>query len=161
MEKERIDDYGSGFVVVSRVSGGGQYAIGAYELDTYCLGVRHALYYARLTRSEHDAIINTFKTRSGGFETVPYNVAHNWVWGAVDFASEAGIAPAPEFSVAKYLLEDDEDESIPLELYPFGDGDMYHLIGPPEIIRKYRPILEANLKEEQYMVTVQPSDIEY
>jgi hypothetical protein len=42
--------------------------------------------------------------------SVSYELAHNIVYAGLEFAKELGFNPHKDFSVAKYILEEDTDE---------------------------------------------------
>ena len=76
---------------------------------------------------------------------------HNWVFGALEYAAEAGLAPHKDFAVARYLLEDDEDERVPIIEYEFGLKGKHHLVcnSMDEFLR-LKPVLDAHLGEGKY-----------
>ena len=84
-------------------------------------------------------------------EEVPYEVLHNWVFGALEYAAEAGLAPHKDFAVARYLLEDDEDERVPIIEYEFGLKGKHHLVcNSFQEFERLKPILDENLGKGNY-----------
>ena len=53
-------------------------------------------------------------------------MVHNWIYGAIAWANEAGISPHKSFSVTQYMLEEDT-EDIPLIEYEFGCNGKHRL----------------------------------
>lgn len=47
---------------------------------------------------------------------IPYEVAHNLIYGSIEFAGEAGIEPVDEWGITQYILEEDDD-NVPLIEY--------------------------------------------
>ncbi len=156
LDKKSLKECGEGIGVVVRQHTGGKRTVGSYLIDVWCTGIKDAFYAVRLEESEYQDYIDRMVTQRE-MEEVPYEELHNWVFGALEYAAEAGIGPHPDFAVAKYLLEDDEDERIPIIEYEFGLGGKHHLVcGSEAELARYMPLLEKNLGEGNftYMVNV-------
>lgn len=54
---------------------------------------------------------------------IPYEVAHNLIYGSIEFAGEAGIEPVDEWGITQYILEEDDD-NVPLIEYQWGLNGM-------------------------------------
>ena len=156
LDRKSLKECGEGIGVVVRQHTGGKRTVGSYLIDAWCTGIKDAFYAVRLEESEYQDYIDRMVTQRG-LEEVPYEELHNWVFGALEYAAEAGIGPHKDFAVAKYLLEDDEDERIPIIEYEFGLGGKHHLVcGSEAELARYMPLLEKNLGEGNftYMVNV-------
>ncbi len=156
LDRKSLKECGEGIGVVVRQHTGGKRTVGSYLIDAWCTGIKDAFYAVRLEESEYQDYIDRMVTQRE-MEEVPYEELHNWVFGALEYAAEAGIGPHPDFAVAKYLLEDDEDERIPIIEYEFGLGGKHHLVcGSEAELARYMPLLEKNLGEGNftYMVNV-------
>jgi hypothetical protein len=74
-----------------------------YLVDVYCLGVKNALGPQIINERDLPAFLRRFFTP---FDTVsaplaaPLELARHLVWGAVDYASQLGFEPAPDFEPA-------------------------------------------------------------
>lgn len=149
LAKESIQEHGEGMAVVVRQHKGGKRTLGCYLIDTWCIGVKDAFYMLRLEEDEYADFLE--RIREQGLEEVPYLELHNWVFGAVEFAAEAGLSPCKSFAVSKYLLEDDEDESIPIFEYEFGRNGKHCLVcnSLDELLR-LQPTLDENLGEGNF-----------
>jgi len=145
---------GEGVVIVSRKHTGGNLTFGCFLLDTYCTGVKDCFVAFRKSEEEFNDYVDRI-AKSQGMLKVDYEVAHNWIFGAIEWAEEAGLQPSKEFALAKYLLADDEDESIPIIEYKFGDKGKHHLISDNMAeLKKLEPILHENLGEGNYDITL-------
>jgi len=137
-----------GTVLVVRKHTGDKYTLGMYLIDKFCLGVKDASYSLRMERSEFRDFMDRFKERFSPREC-SYEEAHNWVWGAVGFAEDAGISPCKEFEQAKYILAEDNDD-VELIEYDFGDGEGKHCLlanGRLEA-STYLPIMHKHLGDD-------------
>lgn len=149
---------GKGYAVVARIHTGGKITVGFFLLDVYCCGVKDSFYKARIEESEYKEFINKFTEQ--GVEMVPYEEVHNWIYGALAWANEAGIKPHKDFSITRYLLEEDTDE-VPLIEYEYGcDGKHLLICESHSEARKYLSAMEKNLKKDEYDVIVHNDDEE-
>lgn len=137
-------DNGMAQVVVVRRRPDGKFAFVGYLTDTYCLGVKDVFYDTRIEEYELQKLLEEWENRIG-IEECSYAEAHNIVYGAIEFASEGGIEPCREWTVAQYGLEEDTDD-IELIDYEFGLNGKHYLFTQTESeARRYEPILRKNL----------------
>lgn len=106
-------------IAVARRHTNGHFTIGTYLVDLYCLGVKDTLYYFNVGINDLDKIVEKSESLGMGMKPCDYAVAHNVIYGAVEFAEEYGFKPHKEFSVTKFILEED-DERVELIEYEFG-----------------------------------------
>lgn len=143
-------------VVVTRVRPSGNLVVGMYLVDTFCLGVKDALYNDNITEEELMERLEEMDTTKS-MEEVDYVTAHNLIYGAISFADEAGINPAKDFAIPSLILEEDTDD-IPLEEFEFGKNGKYLLyIGPDGKERKYLRTLRDKLGDD--FDFIMPADI--
>lgn len=158
--RESLMNEGEGDVIVTRKHKGGKFTVACYLVDRWCTGVKDTFFGAMLDAVEYEKFLQ--KISEMGIEKVDYIEAHNWIFGAVEYASEAGIKPHQDFAITKYLLEDDEDERIPIIDYEFGDNGKYHLVcQTQQEANKYLPTLERNIGKGNFLITIGADDYEY
>lgn len=144
---EGWEQEGLAVVIVTRSRPNGNFVVGSYLIDTYCLGVKDASYWANMDTEDFDELKKRYE-RSLTFREATYAEAHNLVLGAVEFAEEAGIPPHKDFAVAEYILEEDTDD-IPLIEYEYGiDGKRMLVVGPFGSERKYIPMLKKKYGDD-------------
>lgn len=136
-------DMGIVQATVVRQRNDGNFLVGSYLVDTYCLGVKDVFYNSKVDQSELDQMLEHWDD-STGLEPADYAEVHNLIYGAVEFAEEAGIRPCQQFGVCQYVLEED-DEKIPLIEYEYGLNGRYYLENRMMNEKRYLPILERNL----------------
>ena len=98
-------------VFVLRKHINGNITMGIFLADVFCLGVKEVTYFFNYTQLEIDKILKRVN-KIGNIE-IDYNLAHNIIYAAHDFAMEYDIHPHKDFAIAKYILEEDDD-NIPL-----------------------------------------------
>ncbi len=151
---DRIAELGEGHVVVTRRHTGGRISMVMYLVDTYCVGVKDSFFRLRLGEDELEEMLDCVSS----MHECSYNEAHNWVYGAVAWAEEAGIEPDKSFAVTKYMLEEDTDD-IPLIEYEFGYYGKHLLMANNNLeASRYLPMLKKNLGEGNFDVTIKMDD---
>lgn len=113
-------------IIITRVRPSGNLAIGIFLVDTFCIGVKDATYYANMSQIDFKKLIERYESRLG-LEEISYDEAHNIIYGAIEFAREGGIEPAKDFKTAGFILEEDTDD-IPLIEYEFGKNGKHFLV---------------------------------
>ncbi|NOY96447.1 MAG: hypothetical protein GXO81_08725 [Chlorobi bacterium] len=110
-------------IIVSRKHTNGRITYGVFLVDLALLGVKDVFYQFNEPESRFNEIIeNSNELKAGHFIKVEYNLVHNIIYGAIEYADDYGFKPHKSFSVGQYILEED-DENIPLIDIDFGlDG---------------------------------------
>lgn len=143
---EEMKECGEGHVIVTRRHTGGRISVAMYLLDIYCLGVKDSFYKLRLEEDELEDLLDGPLY----FHECSYEEVHNWVYGAIAWAEEAGIEPDKSFAITKYMLEEDTDD-VPLIEYEFGRDGKHFLIANNNLeASRYLPLLKKNLGEGKY-----------
>ena len=146
---------GEGHVVVSRLQKSGKISAAFYLVDIYCLGVKDSFYRLRLDEDEFEEMIDRMVPYN--IEECSYEVAHNWIYGAIAFAEEAGIKPDKSFDLTQYMLEEDTDE-VPLIEYEFGRNGKHFLIAKNKLeASRYLPTMKAHL-DDNFDVSIDEFD---
>jgi hypothetical protein len=137
-----IEQVGEGHVIVSRKHTGGRVSMAVYLIDIWCVGVKDSFYRLRMEDYEFNELVGAYNF---GLRECSYDEAHNWVYGAVAFAEEAGIEPNKSFKITQYMLEEDDD-NIPLIEYEYGKNGKHTLVAHSRLeASRYLPLLEKNL----------------
>ncbi|MEB2776213.1 hypothetical protein SYJ56_12895 [Algoriphagus sp. D3-2-R+10] len=106
-------------VIVTRKHTNGNLTFGAYLTDILGMGVKDTMFGFNRTTFEFEELLLNM---GGKMVTCDYVLAHNLVYGAVDFALEYDIPSHRDWNLTQYILEEDT-EDIPLMDLEFGvDG---------------------------------------
>ena len=153
-----IEAMGEGHVIVTRKHTGGKISMAVYLVDIWCVGVKDSFYRLRLEDYEFEDMIGTYHF---GLRECSYHEAHNWIYGAIAFAEEAGIKPDKSFIVTQYMLEEDDD-NIPLIEYEYGKNGKHTLVTHSRLeASRYLPLLEKNLGEGNYDFILNAGDADF
>lgn len=77
-------------VVIVRQEPGGKLTIGVFNVDLYCLGVKDAFCNCHLNQEQYEKITSVFRSRQ--MKVTPA-MAHNLIYGAIDYAESLGFSP--------------------------------------------------------------------
>ena len=97
-------DTGIGSVVVSRKTPGGDFAVGVFLLDAYCLGIKNA-WFNVMYPAEYRALVSQL-LRSDGLAPVEPACARKAVEDGVSYAKSLGFEPHPDYATAAPLFGD-------------------------------------------------------
>ena len=155
-----MDERGEGIAIVSRVHTGGRVSFAVYLIDSWCTGVKDT--YFRL-RMEEDEFQSYVERMGDHVRPASYNEVHNLIYGALEFAEEAGIPPHKDFAVTKYMLEEDTDD-IPLSEYSYGkDGKHFLVVTGKLEASRYLQFMRRHLKEGEYdyIIALDPDEMDF
>ena len=107
-----------GNVIVTRMHKQGGVTVGAFLVDLALLGIKDSTYRFNLSQEEYADFLNKMHAKDAMEET-DYVLAHNLIYGALEYAESFRIKPHKDFSVSRYILEEDTEE-IPLMDIEFG-----------------------------------------
>ena len=151
---ENIFRCGEGSVIVTRRHTGGRISAAFYLTDIWCTGIKKSFYKLRLEDYELEEMVEECHAYPCSYEE-----AHNLVYGAESFASEAGIEPCKDFSLTRYFLEEDTEE-IPLVDFEFGQDGKHFLVATSKLeASKYLPLLRKNLGEDGFKYVVEGDEL--
>lgn len=140
---DNYENFGIGYIIVAREHNGGRITAGFYLVDKFCLGVKDTFFKFRVDDYEFDEMLDDIARF--GIKEISYEEAHNRIFGAVEFAEEAGIKPHEDFAITKYILEEDDD-NVPLIEYEYGVNGQHHLMAKSSLeASRYLPLLKKNL----------------
>ena len=105
-------------IIITRKHITGNVTFGVYLVDLFALGTKDTFWNFNQTSAVLSAILDR-----ANFIEIDYNLAHNIIYGANEYAVENGFKIHKDFtSLTQYILEPD-DEKIPLIDVEFGkDG---------------------------------------
>lgn len=146
--EENLRNDGEGVVIISRKHTGGKVSVCCFLLDTFCLGVKDVNWLLRAEDDDLEEVVSHYDN----IDLVDYVTAHNWIYGALAFAEDAGIQPCKEYRTAQYFLQEDDDD-VPLLEFPFGKNGKHFLVAHDQAeLNRYLPVLRKNLGDDYTFV---------
>lgn len=106
-----------------------RYAIGGFLADFYCLGVKEAFSRGGYLADDLDDLIDgTYSVEPQ--EPMDVALAHELIYGSIEYAARLGFKPHRDFAIAKCMLDPPDAHPRTGEV-PFGfDGQPYYIQGP-------------------------------
>lgn len=140
-------------ILIIRKMPSGNFIVGSYLVDIYCLGLKNTDFRFNLNQVELDTFINLYENHIGHFEFVEYVFAHNYIFGAIAYAEDLGFKPHKDLMITQYILEED-NEDIELIEYEFGNnGKPLYIAGPHDDHKKIIAILRRTAGEGNFLVS--------
>jgi len=143
-------------MVVSRKRANGNLVAATYIVDLTCLGVKETSFiYDIDPYSYQENIKGMEQGMNVTFIKIAANLAHNIIYGAVEFAEDCGIEPHKDFTnITEYIL--DPVESVDYMEVHFGDedGKPYYFAGPYDDSKKIIATLRKTVGEGNFNYTM-------
>ncbi len=147
------EEKGLATILISKKQTGGNFIIGMYLIDTFCLGLKNTMFNFNLNDDDY----NELKEKMAGSETfIPCDIvkAHNIIYGAMDYAEELGFLPHKDFKITKYLLNpeliDDGIDEIEFGL----NNKPFFIAGPDDNINRIMATLNRNVGDGNFEFTM-------
>jgi hypothetical protein len=160
MISEEWQDTGMCNVIIARKHKTGNYTVGIYLVDLYCLGLKDTDYDFNIDPEDYEYL----KEHSGVLEDCEYVLAHNIIYGAIEFADDFGFQPHKDFAITQFILEED-DENVELMDIEFGfEGQPFYVQGPnddPNRIKQITSTLMRTAGEGNFKVVEDLDDEEF
>jgi len=101
-------------VSVARKHANGNVTVGMFLVDLNCLGVKDANYLFNIPENEYKSAISN----NGQVELmdISYELAHNIIFAGLEYAKELGFNPHKDFSLVRFILEDDTEDVELIEI---------------------------------------------
>ncbi|MCX6257048.1 MAG: hypothetical protein NTW49_03985 [Bacteroidia bacterium] len=106
-------------IIITRRHSNGNITIGVYLVDLYALGVKDSFFRFNISAEKLEDMISQIESSSAMNEKLiktDYVLAHNIIYGAVEFADEYGYKPCREFDLTRFILEEDTEEIELIEI---------------------------------------------
>lgn len=123
---------------------------GIYLADMRCLGLKNAICNANVRMAEYKNEMRPGFVENNDAVACPVPLAHQIIYGALDYAEDLGFKPHRDFGLARHILEEREA----FEPYPdleFGqDGKPLFISGPDDNVSKIVKHLEETVGEGNF-----------
>jgi hypothetical protein len=144
------EDGGLVSTVIIRRLPNGNFAIGNFMVDKFCLGLKTTSCKVDISMSDLEDFIDEIGYTLGGLRECTYITSHNWIYGGIAYAEDLGFKPDSDFSLTKYFLEDDTDD-VELIEFEFGqNGRPIYYEGPYDNARNIIATLIKNIGQDNF-----------
>lgn len=124
------DDLGLVEILLSRQQPDGDICFGTYLIDKYCLGLKSTFANAgfSLSRYQNDVLGRVFRKLKP--VECPLELAHQMIYGAIDYAAQFGFEPDKDFALSQHLLLPRGELAEPYHLTFGRNGKPFFIAGP-------------------------------
>ncbi|HVB62595.1 MAG TPA: hypothetical protein VNE61_15495 [Ktedonobacteraceae bacterium] len=123
-------DMGLVQIVVARQQPDGDICFATYLVDKLCLGVKDTFANAGFSRSRYEREVLKKASRLTKLVQCPAELAHQMVYGSIDFAARFGFKPQQDFALSQYLLTPRGELDEPYQLTFGRNGKPFFVSGP-------------------------------
>jgi hypothetical protein len=133
-------------VIIARLQDNGRIMFGVYMVDYYCLGIKDA--YTRVDYSRNRFERELPKLCANDPVSCSVELAHELIYGALEYAEKLGFEPHPDFYKQKADLMLDQADTHPRENnVSFGkDGKPLYIPGPYDSQIKSRTVINTLMR---------------
>ena len=142
-------------IIITRKHVTGNVTSCMYLVDLACLGVKDTMFQFNVPFGEVQKIMEKHDDEGARFIKVSYELVHNIIFAAIEFAEEYGFKPYKDFtSITSHFLENDTDEIPLIEIACGGqDGNPLYVnsgFDSPERVKGILAQLEKTAGEGNY-----------
>jgi hypothetical protein len=103
--QEEWDESGLAVVVIARRQPNGNIVFGVYLVDYYCLGVKDTFCRTDISEElfQHDFMPKTYRDHAP--ISISPALAHEIVYGGIEYAAQFGFRPQRDFKLSQYILD--------------------------------------------------------
>jgi len=128
-------------IVIARSHTNGNITACFFLVDTFCLGIKDTFFLFNVTQTEYREKLGS-RAELEDYVKISYELAHNIVYAALEFAEEYGFKPAKDFtSTTQFMLEEDTDEIELIEIECGKNGKPLFVSGPNDDQAKINKVL--------------------
>ncbi len=153
-------DSGLASILIVRRQSDSLVLFGVFLVDLHCLGVKNAFCNANMAETKFTSEFRAEFASRNGAVSCSHELAHQVIYGALDYAAGIGFQPHKDFSLARHVLE--PRDTIPAnDEVEFGvDGKPQFVAGPEDNVSHIMAHLEKRLGEDgfHFIVPVEPSE---
>lgn len=133
-------------VIVTRIHPKETVTCADFCIDKLCRGLIGTRYFFNISPGNLAEIVEYYSEEEDDrMVEIPYEVAHNLIYGSIEFAEEAGIEPVEEWGITQYILEEDDD-NVPLIEYEWGLNGMHYLLADDRLeLSRYLSVMQEHL----------------
>jgi hypothetical protein len=116
-------------VLVAREQPDGNICYGFYLIDNFCLGLKNTLARTSLPPARYQKDVESKFRGTPPVKCSP-ELAHQMIYGAMDYAAKYGFSPQKDFELTQYLLAPRGELAEPYKLTFGQDGKPMFVAGP-------------------------------
>jgi hypothetical protein len=137
-------------VIVARQQPDGDICFGTYLVDKLCLGLKDTFANAGFSHSRYEREVVKKASRRTKMVKCPAEMAHQMIYGAIDFAARFGFKPQEDFALSQLILAPRGELAEPYQLTFGRNGKPFFISGPYDNASRILKQLEKIAGEGNY-----------
>ena len=135
---------GSGLVqiIIARQQPNQKICCGTYLVDKFCLGLKNTFTKTNLSPERYQEVYKRIASRQALTEC-PLELAHQMIYGSIDYAAKFGFEPQSDWAQTQYVLEPRGTLKEHYKLKFGQKGKPFFIAGPYDDTKKIIKQLEA------------------
>jgi hypothetical protein len=135
-------DRGLATILLARKQPNGKVTFGCYLVDIYCLGLKNTFCNIDFTPARYrtEVVVECFQDQQP--VSCPPALAHQIVYGAIDYAAQFGFRPEKDFDRSQYVLDARDEVPAPDDLEFGHNGKPLFVAGPHDDVERIVAQLE-------------------
>jgi len=122
---------------------------GVYLVDIFCLGLKSSFFNVNYTPDDYYKLKSSF-IREQNSINCPVQLAHQIIYGAIDYADKLGFKPEADFNMTGLILEE-RGNIEPNPTLEFGkNGQPYFIAGPDDDVKAIMAQLRKSVGEGNF-----------
>ena len=147
-------------IVVTRSQENGKIMVGAFLVDTFCLGVKNAFCNEGLGRRQIETQLLPGYYQNEEPTRVGINYVKEIIYGAVDYARDLGFDPHPDFELSRHILGSEEIGRTRNLTFGGPEGKPLYVAGPDDDVAAILRQLRKRLGEDGFNFIAREDDWE-
>ncbi len=145
---------GLAHVIIARRQPDGRLVFGDYMVDYYCLGMKNCFARGNVSLDRFARDILPKIMPDGAAEAISSSLAHELIYGSIEYAARWGFAPHPDFEFAQEVLDAPALHTQRGNVTFGKDGKPFYINGPRDDARAIVDQLarSAGVDNFEYMV---------
>lgn len=144
------DEGGIAHIALARRQPNGLIVFGVYLVDLYCLGLKNTFCDASVSSLTYNDEIRGSLSPGEPPTKCPVSLAHEIIYGAIDYAAAIGFEPHKDFKLSQHVLEDRSRLKMTHQVEFGYDGKPLFISGPHDDVDRILTHLEHTLGEGNF-----------
>lgn len=147
-------------ILLSRQQPNGMILFGVYLVDVFCLGLKNTYCNADLSMSRYTTEVKPKVFQEQNIIECPIELAHQIIYGAIEYAEQFGFWPNKDFKLSRFVLESSQNIELRDEVEFGKDGKPFYISGPDDNARNIIRQLDGAVGRENYDFATGPEMID-
>ncbi|MCD6172071.1 MAG: hypothetical protein J7J36_06655 [Thermoplasmata archaeon] len=143
-------EMGLAIILLSRKRPDGNILFGCYLVDIFCLGLKDTFWNSNFPLERYENELKPAVYRDEEPIDCDISMAHQIIYGAIEYAHKLGFNPHKDFRITKHILKDKNNLKMDADIEFGKNGKPLYIAGPNDDIEAILKKLGEKLGEENF-----------